>query len=95
MDGARSLCVLKISSMSTTVVEIYTELLQHCECIYVYMYIGSLGKFLPIFKEFGRQKGHIGKFFAEIPGRFWKHGIFKLHERWSMVVEQNATYIIR
>ncbi|CAK9808456.1 Histone-lysine N-methyltransferase SETMAR [Anthophora quadrimaculata] len=39
-------------------------------------------------------KTHLENFFAEKPERFWKDGIFKLHERWRKVVEQNGTYII-
>ncbi|CAK9833044.1 Histone-lysine N-methyltransferase SETMAR [Anthophora retusa] len=39
-------------------------------------------------------KNHLENFFAEKPERFWKDGIFKLHERWRKVVEQNGAYII-
>ena len=39
-------------------------------------------------------KIHIEKFLAEKPERFCKDGIFKLHERWGGVVEENDIYII-
>ena len=40
-------------------------------------------------------KNHVEKFFVEKPERFWKDGIFKLHDIWRKVVEQNGNYIIK
>ena len=40
-------------------------------------------------------KYHVEKFFVEKSERFWKSGIFKLHDTWRKVVEQNDNYMIQ
>ena len=40
-------------------------------------------------------KYHVEKFFVEKSERFWKSGLFKLHDTWRKVVEQNDNYMIQ
>lgn len=54
-----------------------------------------LEKCVPIFNSLDDIKNHGEKFFAEKPERLFKDGLFKLHERWTNVVEQSGIYTIQ